>query len=87
MQKRLGDLRGQANSFHVLAMIEHDQGDPTEARRLWERSIVLWSLIRDVEGHATSLIMLAQLEAKEGSIEKALGMARESVRLLEGIGK
>ncbi len=30
--------------------------------------------------------MLAQLEVMEGNRETALGMARESVRLLEGIG-
>jgi tetratricopeptide (TPR) repeat protein len=82
----LGDLQGQAASLHVLAMIESAQGNPAEARRLWERSMVLSDQVGNVDGRATTLSWLARLEADEEKFETALAMARESVRLLEGIG-
>src|SRR5262249_12969486 len=40
----------------------------------------------DVECRAKALIMLAQHEAVEGDRKKALAMARESFRLLQGVG-
>jgi tetratricopeptide (TPR) repeat protein len=70
----------------LLASLYDAQGNPAEARRLWERSIALEDRIGDLEGRASTLIMLAQLEMMEGNRETALGMARESVRLLESIG-
>ena len=86
IEEGLGDLQGQAASLHVLASIESDQGNPAEARRLWECSIALDDQVGNVDGRATTLVMLAQLEADEGNLMTAFAMARESVRLLEGIG-
>jgi tetratricopeptide (TPR) repeat protein len=84
--ERLGNLGARATSLHHLAMIEDAQCNPTEARRLWEQSITLSRQIGNLEAQATTLMMLAQLEFKGGKLETALGMARESVRLLDGIG-
>ena len=41
MLEELGDRQGRAASLHVLAMIEHDQGNPAEARRLLRESIAV----------------------------------------------
>ena len=86
MFEELGDSRGRAASLHQLAMIEQAQGNPAEARRLWEESIESKKNIGDLDGRASSLGMLAQLNALEGRFEEAVAQGRETVRLLEGIG-
>ena len=55
-------------------------------RRLWEESIEITKEIRDLDGTATILSMLAQLNALEGRFEEAVAQSREAVRLLEEIG-
>jgi hypothetical protein len=64
-----------------MAIIEWADGNTAAAWRLWERSMALKDRIGDVDGRATTPGMLAQLEAVEGNLEKALAMARESVRV------
>ena len=86
MLEELGDRQGRADSLHLLAIIEHEQGNPAEARRLWEESIEINKEIGNLDGIATSLGMLAQLNALEGRFEEAVAQGREAVRLLEGIG-
>jgi tetratricopeptide (TPR) repeat protein len=84
--KDLDDLRDQAASLLLLAIIEEREGHPAEARRLWERSLALAIQTGEVGARATILNTLSRLEAARGNLETALGMARESVRLLEGPG-
>jgi hypothetical protein len=42
--------------------------------------------IGDLDGLATSLVRLAQLNALEGRFEEAVAQSWEAVRLLEGLG-
>ena len=55
IDEKAGDLRGQAASLHVLAIIESDQGNPAEARRLLQRSLGLKEGLGDLQGQAASL--------------------------------
>jgi hypothetical protein len=82
VKEELGDRQGRAASLHQLASIEHAQGNPSEARRLWEESIEIEKEIGDVDGMATSLGMLAQMNALEGRFEEAVAQGRETLRLL-----
>ena len=63
-----------------------ETGNRAEARRLWERSLALSSEVGDVAEAASTLENLARLEALEGNGERALELARQSVRQFEAIG-
>ncbi len=41
IQERLGELNGQSASLHELAIIESEQGNPGEARRLLQQSLAI----------------------------------------------
>ena len=67
----MGDRQGRAASLHVLAMIEHDQGNPAEARRLLRESIAVMEELGDRQGRAASLHVLAIIEAAQGNPAEA----------------
>ena len=71
MLEELGDRRGRAASLHQLAIIEHDQGNPAEARRLLRESIAVMEELGDRQGRAASLHVLAMIEHDQGNPAEA----------------
>ena len=72
--------------MHTLASIESDQGNTSEARKLREHSIQISEALGNVAGAAATRCMLAQLEAMDGEIEKAIELARSAVLVFEQLG-
>ena len=76
----MGDRQGRAASLHVLAMIEHDQGNSAEARRLLLESIAVLEELGDRRGRAASLHVLAIIESTQGNRDEAPGFGRNRSR-------
>ena len=76
MFEELGDRWGGAASLHQLAIIEHAQGNPAEARRLQSESIVEFEELGDSRGRAASLHLLAMIEHDQGNPAEAPAPAR-----------
>ena len=84
--ERLGDLRGQSASLHELAIIESDQGNPAEARRLLQQSLGIKERLGDLSGQAASLHELASIERAQGNPAEARRLWERSIALEDRIG-
>jgi tetratricopeptide (TPR) repeat protein len=69
-----------------LAIIEHDQGNPTEARRLLQRSLKIKEDLGDQRGQAASLHQLSIIERAQGNPAEARRLLQRSLKIKEDLG-
>ena len=70
----------------MLAIIEHAQGNSTEARRLLQESIAVLEHLGDRQGRAACLHQLATIEAAQGNPTEARRLLQESIAVDEDLG-
>lgn len=68
--------------IHNLAGIYANQGEVEQAIALYQQSLELTERIRDVQGKAATLVMMAQLLAMQEEFNKAIKYTHESLGIL-----
>ena len=86
LQRRVGDVQGEAASLHLLADMEAQQGKADQARPLYAQSLALYRGIGNVQGEATSLHLRAVLEAHQGKVDEARRLYTQSLELYRRVG-
>jgi tetratricopeptide (TPR) repeat protein len=72
--------------LHQLAILESDQGNPSEARRLLARSSQILESLGDQRGLSASLHELARIESAQGNPSEARRLFEQSIRLKDAVG-
>ncbi|WP_433936734.1 tetratricopeptide repeat protein [Sorangium cellulosum] len=72
--------------LHDLAVVACHEGDYEEARRRWGESLKLCEELGIMGGRAVSLVMLGELEADQGQLERGIALVRQGVGILEQLG-
>jgi len=84
--EQAGMQKGIGAALHELASIESAQGNPSEARRLLQRSLAIDESLGDQRGSAASLHQLAIIEMQAGIRDEARRLWEQSIRIKESIG-
>jgi tetratricopeptide (TPR) repeat protein len=79
-------LREKSAIIHNLAGIYAQQGQVSEAVRLYEQSLELEEQIGDVQGKAATLHCMAIIYAQQGQVSEAITLYQQSLELTEQIG-
>ncbi|MGK3963405.1 tetratricopeptide repeat protein [Sorangium sp. So ce118] len=72
--------------LYELATIAWLRDDLVDARVLWSESLKLNEELGAKGGQAASLVMLGQIEAEQGQLERGLALVRQGVSILEDLG-
>ena len=72
--------------YYERAQILETRGDLAGAMSLYQQSLDIDDALGDVRGKGATLVMLAQIQFREGKRELALHNTRESLRLFEHLG-
>ncbi|MFO0755296.1 MAG: tetratricopeptide repeat protein [Byssovorax sp.] len=86
LERRVGDLRGEAAIIHDLAAVEALHGRVDEARKLYTQSLDLKRRIGDILGEAATLHQLAILEEQQGRWGEARKLYIQSLDLKRRFG-
>ncbi len=84
--QELGDTRGIALSFRLLAVAAERRGKLTAARTLNEEALALFREVGDKEGAAWSLYNLASMFIDQGEFDKGRALYEESLALHRELG-
>jgi tetratricopeptide (TPR) repeat protein len=84
--EQLGDLAGQASSWHQLGMLAQQQRDYAEARRLYQQSLQIQEQLGNLAGQALSWHQLGNLAFLQGNDAEARRLYQQSLQLREQLG-
>ncbi|WP_414543582.1 tetratricopeptide repeat protein [Nostoc sp. CCY0012] len=86
IEKRIGNVQGEAATLHSLAGIYAQQGEVQQAIALYNQSLDIKKRIGDVQGEAATLHQLAGIYAQQGEVEQAINLFQQSLAIKERIG-
>jgi len=86
IQRRLGDVQGEAATLSNLAGTYFYKREIEKAIALFQRSLELQQCIGNVKGEAAILHQLAYIHAHQGDIDTAITLYQKSLNLTQRIG-
>lgn len=84
--QELGDKEGIAQSFHYVAMLDSELGDPQMAISRYEQAIVLWREAGIRWGIAWALLDLGEVSRTMGDYQAARARYEESLAIYREVG-
>ena len=81
LYRELGDLKELANRLLSLGVVEENDGDYAEARRLYEETLRIGRMVNNKPAMARALLNLAALVAREGDFAAASEHYEESLEI------
>lgn len=82
----LGAAQREAESLHLLALVQRQLDDRQAALRTFEEALVAWRVLGDVALQASALNDLALVRRDLGDPQRASDELRQAMALFEGVG-
>ncbi|WGV24480.1 tetratricopeptide repeat protein [Halotia branconii] len=86
IEKRIGNIQGEATTLHGLAVIYAQQGEVEQAIAFYNQSLDITKRIGNIQGEATTLHGLAVIYAQQGEVEQAIALYNQSLDITKRIG-
>jgi tetratricopeptide (TPR) repeat protein len=86
VQEEIGDQKGVAQAYELIAAIHQNKGDIKKALELFNKSLKLSEQINYQKGIATALLDISTVNQLQGNIPEALKYYHKSLKIMKEIG-